>query len=71
MLEAWNIVCMTYGHRIMELWALWCQSLVCGNMDHCSIPCRVSYWVSTGSPEQASINPKQAAFRKHAFIRRE
>jgi hypothetical protein len=24
--EAWDIVCVTYSHRIMELGALWCQA---------------------------------------------
>ena len=56
--EAWDIVCMTYSHRIMELGALWCQAPVSGNMAHCSVPCRVSYWVSRASLAQ----PKQAVF---------
>jgi hypothetical protein len=56
--EAWNIVCVTYSNRIMELGALWCQALVSGNMAHCSVPCRVSYWVSGAR----LIQPKQAAF---------
>jgi hypothetical protein len=54
----WDIVCVTYSHRIMELGALWCQAPVSGNVAHCSILCRVSYWVS-----RASLIPiKQAAF---------
>ena len=44
--EAWDIVCVTYSHRIMELGALWCQAPVSGNVAHCSVPCRVFYWVS-------------------------
>ena len=56
--EAWDIVCMTDSHRIMELGALWCQAPVSGNVAHCSIPCRVFYWVSGASLAQ----PKQAAF---------
>jgi hypothetical protein len=44
MLGAWDIVCMTY--RIMELGALWCWAPMSGTVAHCSIPCRVFYWVS-------------------------
>jgi hypothetical protein len=43
----------------MELGALWCQAPVSGNVAHCSIPCRVFYWVSGASLAQ----PKQAAFQ--------
>jgi hypothetical protein len=46
---AWNIVCLTYSHRIMELGVLWYQAPVSGNMAHRSVPCRVSYWVSRAS----------------------
>jgi hypothetical protein len=60
--EAWDIVCMTYGYRIMELGALWCQAPVSRNVTHCSIPCRVSYWVSTGSLEQAAFNQNRLPF---------
>jgi hypothetical protein len=55
---AWDIVFEIYSHRIMELGALWCQAPVSENMAHCSVPCRVSYWVSGAS----LIQPKQAAF---------
>jgi hypothetical protein len=55
---AWGFVFMTDSYRIMELGALWCQAPVSRNMAHCSIPCRVSYWVSGASLAQ----PKQAAF---------
>jgi hypothetical protein len=47
--EAWDIVCMTYSHRIMELGALWFQAPDSGNM-----ACFSEF--STGSPEQASFN---------------
>ena len=60
--EAWDRVCVTYSHRIMELGALWCQTPVSGNVAHCSVPCRVSYWVSTGSLEQASFNQNRLPF---------
>jgi hypothetical protein len=43
---AWDIVCVTYSHRIMELGAPWCQGPMSGNVAHCSVPCRVFYWVS-------------------------
>jgi hypothetical protein len=56
--EAWDIVCVTYSHRIMELGALWCHTPVFGNVAHCSVPCRISYWVSGAS----LIQLKQAAF---------
>ena len=36
--EAWDIVCVTYSHRIMELGALWCQAPDSGNVAHCSGP---------------------------------
>ncbi|KRY62202.1 hypothetical protein T4A_14000 [Trichinella pseudospiralis] len=49
---AWDIVCVTDSHRIMELGALWCQAPVSGNVAHCSVPCRVFYWVSGASPIQ-------------------
>jgi hypothetical protein len=55
---AWDIVCVTDSHRIMELGALWCQAPISGNVAHCSIPCRVFYWVSGASLSQ----PKQVAF---------
>jgi hypothetical protein len=55
---AWDIVCVTYSHRIMELGALWCQAPVSGNVAHSSVPCRVFYWV----PEVSLIQPKWAAF---------
>jgi hypothetical protein len=57
---AWNIICVTYSQRI------WCWAL-CGvrhlslgtwNVAHCSVLCRVFYWVSGVSLTQ----PKQAAF---------
>jgi hypothetical protein len=54
--EAWDIVCVTYSHRIIELGVLWCQAPVSGNVAQCFVPYRVSYWVSTGSLEQASFN---------------
>ena len=44
--EAWDIVYMTDSHRIMELGPLWCQVPVSGSVAHCSVPCRVSYWIS-------------------------
>jgi hypothetical protein len=50
MSEAWDIVCVTYSHRIKELGALWNQAPVSGNMAHCSVPCRVFYWVSKSKP---------------------
>ena len=56
--EAWDIVCVTYSHRIMELGALWCQAPDSGNVAHCSVPCRVFYWISGASLTQ----PKRAAF---------
>jgi hypothetical protein len=62
MSEAWDIVCMTHSHRIMELGPLWCQAPVSGNVAHCSVPCRVSYWVSTGSLEQASFYQNRLPF---------
>jgi hypothetical protein len=62
MTEAWEIVCVTYSYRIMELGALWCQASVSGNVAHCSVPCRVSYWVSTGFPEQALFNQNRLLF---------
>jgi hypothetical protein len=41
--EAWDIVCVTDSHRIMELGALWCQAPVSGNVACFSVPCRVLY----------------------------
>jgi hypothetical protein len=38
-----------FCHRIMELKALWCQAPVSGNVSHCSIPCKVFYWVTGAS----------------------
>jgi hypothetical protein len=60
--EAWDIVCVTDSHRIMELGALWYQAPISGNMAHCSVPCRVSYWVYTGSLGQASFNQNRLPF---------
>ena len=55
---AWDIVCVTDNHRIMELGALWCQAPVSENIYCCSVPCRVFYWDAGAS----LIHPKQAAF---------
>jgi hypothetical protein len=49
---AWDIVCVTYNHRIMELGSQWCQAHCSANVTHCSVP----YRVSTVSLEQASLN---------------
>jgi hypothetical protein len=46
---AWDFVCMTDSHRIMKLGAPWCQASMSGNVAHCSVPCRVFYWVSSVS----------------------
>ena len=62
MSEAWDIVCVTYSHKIMELGVLWCQAPVSGNVAQCFVPYRVSYWVSTGSLEQASFNQNRVPF---------
>jgi hypothetical protein len=43
--------------------SLWCQAPVSGNVAHCSVPCRVFYWVSRASLTQ----PKQAAFHGPTF----
>jgi hypothetical protein len=50
--KAWDIVCVTYSYRIMELGALWYQAPESGNV------ARFSSLVefSTGSLEQASFN---------------
>jgi hypothetical protein len=50
--EAWDIVCLTYSHRIIELEALWYQLPDSGNVAHFSIPCRVFYWITRASPIQ-------------------
>jgi hypothetical protein len=44
--EAWDIICMSDSHRIMEVGALCYQALGSGNMGCFSIPCRVVYLVS-------------------------
>ena len=59
---AWDIVCVTYSRRIMELGALWCQEPVSGNVAHCFVPCTVFYCVCSGSPEQASFNQSRLPF---------
>jgi hypothetical protein len=56
--EAWDIVYVTYSHRIMELGALWCQAADSGNVALFSVPCRVFYWVAGAS----LIQPKHAAY---------
>jgi hypothetical protein len=52
---AWDIVCVTYSHGIMELGPLWFQAPVSKNMAHCSVPCRVFYWVTGASLIQPKI----------------
>jgi hypothetical protein len=47
--EAWDIVCVTCSHGIMELGALWCQTPVSANVAWCSVSCRVFYWVTRAS----------------------
>ena len=54
--EAWDIVCVTDSHRIMELGALWCQAPVSGNVALSLVE------FSTGSPEQASLNQSRLPF---------
>jgi hypothetical protein len=46
---AWDIVCVTYSHRIIELGALWCQAPDSGTVARFSVPCRVFYWVAGAS----------------------
>jgi hypothetical protein len=56
--EAWDIVCGTDSHRIMEMGALWFQAPDSGNVAHFSVPCRVFCWVTGAS----LIQPKWAAY---------
>jgi hypothetical protein len=51
--EDWDIVYVTYSHRIMELGALWCQAPDSGNVARSSVPCRIFYWVARASLIQA------------------
>jgi hypothetical protein len=51
--EAWDIFCVTYSHRVMELGALWFQAPDSGNMAFVFLSL-VEF--STGSPEQAPFN---------------
>jgi hypothetical protein len=46
--EAWDIVCVTYSHRIKELGALWYQAPVSGNMAH-SQSLVEDYWIAGAS----------------------
>jgi hypothetical protein len=46
---AWDIVCVTYSLRIMELRALWFQAPVFVNVAWCSVSCRVFCWVTGAS----------------------
>jgi hypothetical protein len=64
MTGAWDFIFVTDSHSIMELGTLWCQAPVTGNVAHCSVPCRVLYWVSRAS----LIQPKQAAFHSPARV---
>ena len=59
MLEAWDIVCVTYSDRIIELGALWCQAPVSENVAYCSVPCRIIYWI----PRASLIQCKQPNFQ--------
>ena len=59
--EAWDIVCMTDSHKIMELRAPCCLVPMSGNVAHCSVSCRVFYWVSGAS----LIQSIQVAFHGH------
>ena len=56
--DCWDIVCVTYSHKIMELGTLWCQAPDSGNVAHFSVPCKVFNWVAGTS----LIQPKQAAY---------
>ena len=47
--EAWDIVYVTYSHKIMELGALGCQAPDSGNVAHLFISCRVLDWVARAS----------------------
>jgi hypothetical protein len=56
---AWYIICMIYSHRIMQLWALWCQ-----------VPMSPGIWLtvlylvefSSVSLEQALLNQNRLTF---------
>jgi hypothetical protein len=47
MLGAWDIVCITDSHKIMEVGAPWCQAPMSGMW--LTVPALVEF--STGSPE--------------------
>jgi hypothetical protein len=55
---ALGFVCVTDSPRITDLGSLCYLPPVSGNGAHCSVPCRIFYWVSRAS----LIQPKQAAF---------
>jgi hypothetical protein len=59
--EAWDIVCVTYSHRIMELGARWCQAPDSGN----AVLSHVEF--SAGSPEQASFDQNRLPFTASHF----
>jgi hypothetical protein len=62
---------MTDNHRMMELGALWHQVPMSGNMAHCSISCRVFYWISGASfaqPKQATFHGPTYMYNRHLFI---
>ena len=56
---AWDIVCMTYSHRIMELGALWCQAPMCLGA-WLTVPSLVEFLL--GLQSKSRLTRKQAAF---------
>ena len=58
MLKAWEIVCVTYSHRIMELGALCVRHLTLGTW--LPFPSLVEF--SAGSLKQASFNQNRLPF---------
>ena len=43
---AWDLVNVIDSHWIIQLWGSVLSDTCSGNVAHCSVPCRVFYWVS-------------------------
>ena len=70
----WDIVNMTDSHRIIELWGSVLSDTCSGNVAHCSIPCRVFYWVSKVSFAQLEHRlpftvPQRKALKNSFYIK--
>ena len=71
---AWDLVNVIDSHRIIQLWGSVLSDTCSGNVAHCSVPCRVFYWVSKVSFAQLEHRlpftvPQRKALKNSFYIK--